>query len=472
MTIHRLIQRAAIASSTVGLSVAVAVVAAPSVGFGQAQAAAQDQVAPNVETGKQPVPCVVNADAVVVRSGGGENYYPTMKLDKGAKVTVVGHKFGWLKVVPPEGSFSYIGKAFVTRTGDGTKGVVNGTEVRVRAGSSLNEMVSIVQAQLNTGTEVEIIGEKNEFFLIKPPQGAYLYINEKYLDPIPQPAGGQAEQVVQNPKGNAGGDAGAGNTAPPTAPQNEQTTPPVENPTAGAGGAPTGDALAGGPTTNPATGGDAIAQAPTTQPLSADAQFDALEAEFTAMSGKKIDEQPIDDLMASYQKLIASNELPESMKRIADYRVKMLGIRSDAKKEYEKALAEQQMLAEKRKAADAEREELAETIKKTDVTLYAAVGTLQTSSWQNGNGLLYRLTDPATGRTVVYVRASDAGKYGAMIGKFIGVKGEITTESALSMKVVVPTDAKEVDPNALYRTIASQVVPPSMLPKTANVPTE
>src|SRR5215207_4673331 len=180
MTIHRLIQRTALVT-TFGLSV---VIAAPSICF--SQAAAQDEVAPAVETGKQAVPCVVNADAVVVRSGAGENYYPTMKLDKGAKVTVVGHKFGWLKVIPPEGSFSYIGKAFVTRTGDGTKGTVNGTEVRVRAGSMLNEMVSIVQAQLNTGTEVEIIGEKNEFYLIKPPTGAYVYINEQYLDPIPQ----------------------------------------------------------------------------------------------------------------------------------------------------------------------------------------------------------------------------------------------------------------------------------------------
>jgi len=384
---------------------------------------------------------------------------------------VVGHKFGWLKVIPPEGSFSYIGKAFVTRTGDGTKGTVNGTEVRVRAGSSLNEMVSIVQAQLNTGTEVEIIGEKNEFFLIKPPAGAYLYINEKYLDPIPQPAGGQIE-VAQ--KGN-GDNATGGNTAPPTAaPMPEQPTPPTETATGGAGtgGAPTGETVAGGPTTNPTTGGDAIAQAPTTQPLSADAQFDALEAEFTAISGKKIDEQPIDELMVSYQKLIASNELPESMKRIADVRVKMLGIRNEAKIEYEKTMAQQQDAVVRRKAADAEREELAEQIKKTDVTVYAAVGTLQTSSLQNGNAMLYRLTDPQTGRTIVYVRTNDASKYGAMIGKFLGVKGEVTTEANLSMKVLVPTDAKEIDPNALYRTIASQIVPPSMLPKTANLGTE
>ena len=470
MTIHRLIQRAAIVSTLGRTLVLSVVIASPTVCLGQAQGATQDLVAPAVETGKQPVPCVVNADAVVVRSGGGENYYPTMKLDKGAKVTVVGHKFGWLKVIPPEGSFSYIGKAFVTRTGDGTKGSVNGTEVRVRAGSSLNEMVSIVQAQLNTGTEVEIIGEKNEFFLIKPPAGAYLYISEKYLDPIPQQAGGQVE-VAQGNNGNAN----PGNVTPPVAPPSDTTTTPPPTDTATAGGntaTPNVETAAGGPTTNPTTGGDALAAAPTTQPLSADAQFDALEVEFTAMSGKRIEEQPIDDLIASYQKLISGNELPESMKRIADVRVKMLGIRNEAKKDYENSMAQQQEAIVRRKASDAEREELAEQIKKTDVTVYAAVGTLQTSSLQNGNALLYRLTDPETGRTIVYVRTNDATKYSAMIGKFVGVKGEVTTEANLSMKVLVPTDAKEVDPNALYRTIASQIVPPSMLPKTANVPTE
>jgi uncharacterized protein YgiM (DUF1202 family) len=453
MTIHRLIQRAAL-TTTVGLSVVVA----PIVCFGQA--AGQDEVAPAVETGKQPVPCVVNADAVVVRSGPGENYYPTMKLDKGAKVTVVGHKFGWLKVIPPEGSFSYIGKAFVARNGDGTTGKLTNNDVRVRAGSSLNEMVSIVQSQLSTGTEVQIIGEKNEFFLIKPPAGAFLYISEKYLDPIPQAA---QDQVAKKTDGAGGA------TQPPT--DNTTTAqPPVEN--AGNTGT-TPETVAGGPATQPAATGEQVAGggAPTTQPgqLTADAQFDALEAEFKAMSEKPIEEQNIAELKGSYEKLIAGAELPESMKRIADVRVKMLNIRSEAKEQYVAMQKQQAEQAQKAQAAKAEREELQEQIKKTDVTVYAAVGTLQPSSLQIGAGVLYRLTDPASGRTVVYVRTDDGTKYGAFIGKFIGVKGEVTTESALSMKVVVPTDAKEVDPNTLYRTAAAQIVPPSMLPKTANV---
>ena len=69
-----------------------------------------------------------------------------MKLNTGAKVTVVGERFEWLKVVPPEGSFCYIAKAFVDRNGD--TGTVNRPDVNVRAGSSLNAMKTTVQAKL------------------------------------------------------------------------------------------------------------------------------------------------------------------------------------------------------------------------------------------------------------------------------------------------------------------------------------
>jgi uncharacterized protein YgiM (DUF1202 family) len=467
MTIHRLIQRAAF-RTTMGLAVAGL---APVVCFAEvasnASATPQDEIAQTVETGKAQVPCVVNADAVVVRSGPGENYYPTMKLDKGAKVTVVGHKFGWLKVTPPEGSFSYIGKAFVTRNGDGTTGKVSANDVRVRAGSALNEMVSIVQAQLSNGAEVQIIGEKNEFFLIKPPAGAFVYINEKYLDPIPQ--GAEQPQVATNDQQNTG--TGAAPAPMPGDTGATATQPPVENGT-GTTPAPTGEQVAGGATTQPSPTGEQVAGAPTTQPntLTADAQFDALEAEFKAMSDKPIEQQNVAELTASYQKLIASPELPESMKRIADYRVKMLGLRAQAKAEFAQAKEMQAEAAKRQQALKAEKEELEEQIKKTEVVVYAAVGTLQTSSLQNGTGgLLYRLTDPSTSRTIVYLRSDDSSKYGAMVGKFIGVKGEVTSESALQMKVVVPTDAKEIDPNTLYRTAAAQIVPPSMLPKTADV---
>src|SRR5687768_5544825 len=76
-------------------------------------------VPPEVANSRNSAECVVNADNVYVRSGAGENYYPTMKLSKGTKLTVIGEKFDWLKIVPPEGSFSFVGKHYVEKTGEG-----------------------------------------------------------------------------------------------------------------------------------------------------------------------------------------------------------------------------------------------------------------------------------------------------------------------------------------------------------------
>src|SRR5690242_11062752 len=70
---------------------------------------------PVIESSKFQAVGAVNANAVFVRSGPSENDYPVMKLDKGAQVTVVGARFEWLKIVPPDGSFCYVAKAYVEK---------------------------------------------------------------------------------------------------------------------------------------------------------------------------------------------------------------------------------------------------------------------------------------------------------------------------------------------------------------------
>jgi uncharacterized protein YgiM (DUF1202 family) len=78
---------------------------------------AQEQPIVEVPTARNSVIGEIAGTSVNVRSGPAESYYPTMQLSKGDKVTVVGHKFDWLKILPPEGSFSYIAKIYVDRDG-------------------------------------------------------------------------------------------------------------------------------------------------------------------------------------------------------------------------------------------------------------------------------------------------------------------------------------------------------------------
>jgi len=154
--------------------------------------ATDDPALKEVENSKFSTSGVIISNAVFVRCGPGDNYYPTLKLDKGAKVKVVGAKFDWLKVVPPEGSFCYVARLYVDRHGDGSVGRVNKDAINVRAGSALSALKIGILCELNQGEEVEILGEEQEYFKIKPPTRAYLYINKKFVEPDPD-----AKPVVQ-----------------------------------------------------------------------------------------------------------------------------------------------------------------------------------------------------------------------------------------------------------------------------------
>lgn len=423
---------------------------------------------PAVENSRNSAECVINADNVYVRSGAGDNYYPTMKLNKGANVVVIGEKFDWLKIVPPEGSFSYVGKHFVDKTGPNT-GTVNRAQVNVRAGSTLNAIKTTVQGQLQPGQQVTILDEVDEYFKIAPPPDAALYVKKDLVDVLrvmPQVADAEQQQQQQAskpeaPMPSAEQPAADGTTIAPPAQQPEQfDQPPAPTPEQLAAGAAEGSA-----TTKPANPEFAAGNAPTTQPT-AEVKFDKLEADFTAASGKPIEQQPVAELLKSYETLIKDPQLPESMRRVADYRAQVLKVRAEARDQFLAVQKNQEEARQRIEALAAEREEIAQQIEKNDVKIYTAVGTLRTSSIQQGGGTLYRLTDPQNGRTVCYLRSDDP-KYGGMIGQFIGVNGELTTDGGLGLKVVAPTESLEVDPNQLFRGVSSQIVPPSLLPQTA-----
>src|SRR5262245_23368948 len=110
-------------SRLLAVSAAAIAFALPSV-LSSAPAFADDIQQPEVENAKSAFLGEITGPTYV-RSGPSDSWYPTTKLDKGAVVTVVGIKYNWLKIEPPKGSFSYVGKAFVQRHGAGGDGVVD-----------------------------------------------------------------------------------------------------------------------------------------------------------------------------------------------------------------------------------------------------------------------------------------------------------------------------------------------------------
>src|SRR4051794_11769977 len=402
-------------------------------------AQAADAPAPDVETSRQPQLGRLNANALVY-SGPGSHYYPTMKLPKDAEVIVVGVKKDWLKIQPPTDSFSYVPKAFVNVHGDGKQGKVT-SKIIVRAGSSMVQAKGAVQTQLEPNQDVAIVGEADEYYKIKPPEGAFLFINREFVTPAgvaPKPQSQQPQGPLADPRP----------TGPKAQPTGEETHPPTTG--------PSGSEVAGGPASPPATqpGADYIAE------------LQRLEADFAEMSKKPLTEQPVAEMLADYQKLASTPGVPEITRKIADVRASTLKVRADAVSQLEDAERKQKQFQDRMQAQRAEKQEIEERIKQLDIQVYAAVGTLRTSSLQVGKTTLYRLTDPGSGRTVVYVWGTDP-KIGELLGQFVGIKGPMQADSRLNLKVVTPTATDAIDPAKVNVSVAAEVIPPSLIGKIA-----
>lgn len=390
----------------------------------------------------------VNANNVYVRSRASEDAYATKMLKKGDHVTVVGEKGNWLKIEPPEGSFAYIPKSFVNMRNDGTVGRMTKDWI-ARTGSDLNELAAEPMAQVHQDEDVQIMGQYHEYFKIKPPAGSCLWINKQFVDPVKA----LAPEVAQKPADE-----------PPA--QQPEVTPAPANPKTEIAQADTGNATA--PTTRPAepvadSGTTAEPQPPATQPAKFDAvaEYGKLEKQFAEINTQPILQQSLPELLAGYQKVLDSDDLPVSMRRVAEIRVASLKVRNDARDKFLALQKGENEMAQKQKALLAERQEIEDRIKQNDLEIFAAVGTLRTSSLQLGQGTLYRLTDPATGRTVCYVRTTDP-KYAGFLGQFIGVKGTASTDSQLKAIVENPVDVKTVEPSQVNVKIVAQFVPPSV----------
>ncbi len=130
----------------------------------------------------------ITGNDVFMRSGAGTNFYQCGKLYKADRVQVVETQQGWSCIVPPPGCFSWIAMQYVSiNLANPTMGIVTGDNVGVYAGSDfVPPMVSISkQVSLNRGQTVKLLSEeKDEYYKIAPPQGAYLWVSSQFVQPV------------------------------------------------------------------------------------------------------------------------------------------------------------------------------------------------------------------------------------------------------------------------------------------------
>jgi uncharacterized protein YgiM (DUF1202 family) len=128
----------------------------------------------------------VTANDVNIRSGPGTQFYQCGKLKKGDHVQVAKVSKDWSAIVPPPGSYSWIAVQYVSVSiQNATEGVVTGDGVAVYAGSDdLDPMVSTSKQDvtMSRGQKVRLLNEeKDEYYKIVPPAGAYLWVSNQFL---------------------------------------------------------------------------------------------------------------------------------------------------------------------------------------------------------------------------------------------------------------------------------------------------
>lgn len=150
-----------------------------------------------------PFEGVVQGDHVNLRSGPDTTWYPVAKVSNGTRVTVLGEQFGWYKIDPPTGSFSWVMKDCITTT-DGSKGKVSVPRVSVRAGSMLDEeRRAAVQTLLGQGAEVKILGQSGTWYKIEPPVGSCVWVSAKFVAPVKAAAPVAAPTATTKPAAEA-----------------------------------------------------------------------------------------------------------------------------------------------------------------------------------------------------------------------------------------------------------------------------
>jgi len=133
----------------------------------------------------------VTGNDVYIRSGPGTNFYHCGKLYKGDRVQVIKTQQGWSCIVPPPGCFSWIAMQYVSiNLANPTMGIVTGSNAGVYAGSDYEEPMYSISKQvvLQRGQHVKLLSEeKDEYYKIAPPEGAYLWVSSQFLQPIESP---------------------------------------------------------------------------------------------------------------------------------------------------------------------------------------------------------------------------------------------------------------------------------------------
>ncbi len=414
---------------------------------------------------------IATRDGVVVRSGASESDLAVATLSIGEEITVIHARKPYLRVLPPEGTFCLVPKARVNVRGAAGEAQVGRVtdSVTVRVGSNLSADIGDTGVRLHGGDEVRVLGEDGIYFKIEPPKMVFFYVamsdlkKGRELRVSETPIGWLTAEAPQLAAGNEPESLDAGsNDGDPEPPVLADATPPETI-------APPID---GDPTamdeTDPA---DAIVVPPAPEISAVVAAFTELDSYYELETQKPLEEQPLPELEKQYVELLASateatDPAAKALVPVMEARLKTIAIRRSALDDLQAIRAMRMEVAERQTALQAESQELADRAEKGRITVYEAVGEILPSSLQVRGGTLFRLCDPETKRTIIYLRATDdegTQQLAARLERFVGVIGNVVHDRGLDLKYVEVSNSAIVDPAAVFGAVAAKIIPPSMI---------
>ncbi|OQY04975.1 MAG: hypothetical protein B6I25_06305 [Planctomycetales bacterium 4572_13] len=398
------------------------------------------QIAGQPADAQYPFMAKVTGSNVYVRSGKGTAYYACGKVNLNDKVTVVGGAFGWAEILPPDGSYSWIHKNYVDVKADQpTVGVLTGDNVRVWAGSDDIEPMrsSSMQTKLNTGEIIELFSNQpkgGDYYKIKPPAGAKLTINCEFLEFVGPVASKQS--VVIPPRGEV--------KEPVKMPASTETKAPVfGNLTEDKAETQTIEVAA-----EPNAAGDAE-KIESSQPEAEESEglkaCYALAEKMDEEREKPLAEQNYDPIKKEIATIKADTNDSEAatsaqilLERIARYEL-VISVDKTVRQQ------DESLAKAKEKIEKARQAELKSVHKDAD---FIYTGVLKVSHvYTNKTGRKRYLLQGPDGKILCYaVPASEsaAGQFLSLIGKRVGVKGEVSSDTKSLVTLISATAVEPI----------------------------
>lgn len=170
-----------------------------------------------------PIWLRVIVDQVNLRSRPDANSLPVARFERDTVLRATGRDpYGWYAIVPPKDVFSFVAAEFVDRRGP-TEGIVSvrSGALRVRVGSLVQDVdprQTEVQALLERGAVVRIVGEQGEWLKIEPPEEVRLHVSDAHVEPISDEVAARLRAGSHMTDGTAGPAAGVSRPAAATRP--------------------------------------------------------------------------------------------------------------------------------------------------------------------------------------------------------------------------------------------------------------